>query len=99
MNTTLMKIPLEEVDHIAKLAQLSLTEDQRLMFAKQLNDILSYMEKLENVDTAGTAPTFHALNIINAFREDTVERSLAKEEALENAPQKDTDFFLVPWVI
>jgi aspartyl-tRNA(Asn)/glutamyl-tRNA(Gln) amidotransferase subunit C len=94
-----MKIPLQEVKYIAELARLKLTEDELLLFTKQLNNILDYMEKLNKVDTRGIKPTSHALYITNALREDIVERSLRKKEAMDNAPQKDRDFFLVPKVI
>jgi len=94
-----MKIPLQEVKYIAELARLKLTEDELLLFAKQLNNILDYMEKLNKVDTRGIKPTSRALYITNALREDIVERSLRKKEAMDNAPQKDRDFFLVPKVI
>lgn len=94
-----MKIPLQEVKHIAGLARLRLTEYELLFFTRQLNNILDYMEKLNKVDTRGIKPTSHALYITNALREDIVERSLKKKEAMDNAPQKDGDFFLVPKVI
>lgn len=94
-----MKIPLKEVNHIAELARLKLTEDELLLFTKQLNNILDYMEKLNKVDTKGIKPTSHVLHIINALREDIVEESLIKKEAMHNAPKKDGDFFWVPKVI
>jgi len=94
-----MKIPLKEVKHIAKLARLKLTEDELLLFTKQLNNILDYMEKLNKVDTRGIKPTSHVLHITNALGEDIVEESLTKKEAMHNAPKKDEDFFLVPKVI
>ena len=65
-----MKIPLQEVKHIAGLARLKLTEDELLLFTKQLNNILDYMEKLNKVDTRGIKPTSHALYITNALREE-----------------------------
>jgi len=94
-----MKIPPREVEYIAGLARLRLTQDELLLFTKQLNNILDYMEKLNKVDTRGIEPTSHALHITNAHREDIVEGSLRRKGAMENAPQKDRDFFLVPKVI
>ena len=94
-----MKIPLKEVEHIAELARLKLTGDKLILFTKQLNNILDYMEKLNKVDTTDIKPTSHALQITNALREDIVEGSLRKKEAMDNAPKKDEDFFLVPKVI
>lgn len=95
----LMKIPLQEVKHIAGLARLRLSEDELLLFTKQLNDILLYMEKLNEIDTSDITPTSHALQITNGLRQDIVEGSLGKKEAMDNAPQKSGDFFLVPKVI
>ncbi len=94
-----MKIPLQEVEHIAELSRLKLTEDELLLFTKQLNTILDYMERLNKVDTRGVKPTSQALYITNALRWDILEGSLKKKEAMDNAPQKDRDFFLVPKVI
>jgi aspartyl-tRNA(Asn)/glutamyl-tRNA(Gln) amidotransferase subunit C len=94
-----MKMPLQEVEYIAGLARLRLTQDELLLFTKQLNNILDYMERLNEVDTEGMPPTSHVLHITNALREDIVEGSLGKKEAMENAPQRDRDFFLVPKVI
>ena len=94
-----MKIPLQEAKYIAGLAKLRLIEDQLLLFTEKLNTILDYMEKLNEVDTRGIAPTYHPLRIPNSLREDIIEGSLGKKEAMENAPQKDGDFFSVPKVI
>jgi aspartyl-tRNA(Asn)/glutamyl-tRNA(Gln) amidotransferase subunit C len=96
---TIMKIPLQEVDYIAKLARLTLTKNELLVFTKQLNEIIKYMEKLNDVDTTGVSPTSRALHSTNALREDTLEPSLEKREALGNAPETDGDFFVVPKVI
>jgi aspartyl-tRNA(Asn)/glutamyl-tRNA(Gln) amidotransferase subunit C len=94
-----MKIPLQEAKYIAGLAKLRLTEDQLLLFTEQLSTILDYMEKLNEVDTRVIAPTYHALRIPSSLREDIVEGSLGKKEAMANAPQKDGNFFSVPKVI
>lgn len=94
-----MKILVQEAEYIAGLARLRLTEDQLLLFTKQLNTILDYMEKLNEVDTKGIVPTYHALPTTSVLREDIVEGSLGKKEAMENAPQKDGDFFSVPKVL
>ena len=94
-----MKIPLHQAKYIAGLAKLRLTKDQLLLFTEQLNTILDYMEKLNEVDTRGIAPTYHALHIPSSLREDIVEGCLGKKEVMANAPQKDEDFFSVPKVI
>ena len=94
-----MKIPRNEVEYIGRLARLELTEDQIRLFTKQLNRVLDYMEKLDEVGTEGVKPTYQAIDIANALREDTVERSLSKRDALHNAPHKNEDFIIVPKVI
>lgn len=94
-----MKLTPEEVLHIAQLARLHLTPEEVDLFSRQLNDILGYMEQLNALDTAGVEPTFHALHLINAFREDRVLPSLPQEEALALAPEQARSAFAVPKVI
>jgi aspartyl-tRNA(Asn)/glutamyl-tRNA(Gln) amidotransferase subunit C len=94
-----MKIPLQEIEYIAKLARLTLTRKELLGFTIQLNEILAYMEKLNQADTSGVSPTYHALPSPTVLREDALEPSLKKGEALGNAPKTDGDFFVVPKVL
>ncbi len=94
-----MKISKEEVLHVAKLARLSFSEKEIGIFTHQLNQILIYMEKLNEVDTSKIEPTYHALEITNVFREDDIKPSLDKEKVLSNAPKKDRDMIVVPRVI
>jgi len=94
-----MKIDRAEVEHVAALARLRLTEAEVDKMTGQLNSILTYMEKLNELDTAGIEPMAHALNVFNAFREDTPRPSLKPETALDNAPDRDRTFFQVPRVI
>jgi len=89
----------EDVEHIALLARLKLSETMLVTITGQLNDILGYMEKLSQVDTAGVAPTTHAQHLYNAFREDRVLPSLPREEALAMAPEEGGGAFVVPKVI
>ena len=67
--------------------------------ARQLHDILTYVAKLNELDTEGITPTTHAISIVNAFREDEVKPSLDREKTLANGPQQDGEFFVVPRVI
>jgi aspartyl-tRNA(Asn)/glutamyl-tRNA(Gln) amidotransferase subunit C len=94
-----MKITKAEVMHVAKLARLDLDENAVELYTKQLEDILTYMETLNRVDTENVPPTSHATFIENAFREDEVRVSISSEEALANAPLSEDGSFIVPKVI
>jgi aspartyl-tRNA(Asn)/glutamyl-tRNA(Gln) amidotransferase subunit C len=94
-----VKITKEEVEYVAHLARLEFKEAEKEKFTSQLNDILLYMEMLNQVDTTGVAPMTHAIAQKNAFREDRVGESLTNEAALANAPDARGDFFRVPKVI
>ena len=94
-----MKITKAEVMHVAKLARLDLDENAVELYTKQLEDILTYMETLNRVDTENVPPTSHATFIENAFREDEVRVSISSEEALANAPLSEDGSFVVPKVI
>jgi aspartyl-tRNA(Asn)/glutamyl-tRNA(Gln) amidotransferase subunit C len=94
-----MALTSEEVLHVAELARLSLGPDEAGMFTRQLNDILAYVEKLQELDTTGVAPLAHVIPVFNAFREDEVEEGLPLEAALDNAPAREDNYFQVPRVI
>jgi aspartyl-tRNA(Asn)/glutamyl-tRNA(Gln) amidotransferase subunit C len=93
------KITPEQVQHVAKLARLSLPPDQLARLAGQLESILEYVAKIQSVDVSGVEPMAHALPIKNIFREDVIEPSLTVEQVLANAPDSDPPFFKVPKVI
>lgn len=94
-----MKITKKEVAHIAKLARLSFSEKEMELFTEQLNQILVYMEKLNEIDTSEIKPTYHALDLINVFRDDQIKPSLSTQKVLFNAPQSDKDMVTVPRII
>lgn len=94
-----MKLTKKEVDHVAKLARLALTEEEKEQLAGQLNDILAYVDKLNQLDTEGVEPLAHVFPAVNVFREDEVRPSLPIEEVLRNAPDKEGRFFKVPSVL
>ena len=94
-----MKITRAEVEHVATLARLALTEGELDTFTGQMDGILAYVEKLNELDTTGIEPTSHAVPVENAFREDAVRPSIGVENALANAPGRVADFFRVPKVI
>jgi len=94
-----MALTREEVSHVAHLARLSLRPEEIDLFTRQLNNILEYVAKLQELDTAGVLPLAHVIPIVNAFREDAVAPGLDREDALENAPAREEGSFLVPRVI
>lgn len=94
-----MKISKEEVLHVAHLARLNLTEDELAKMTGQLDNILSYFDKLVELETSNVEPTTHAFQRSNAFREDTVKKSLPQDVAVENGPQQNGECFQVPRVI
>ena len=93
------KITRDEVRHVAKLARLELSEAEEARMTGQMNQILGYMEKLNEMDTSAVAATTHAIQLQNVFRPDEVHTSLPREDALANAPQSDGVNFVVPRVI
>ena len=94
-----MKITRDEVAHVAQLARLNLGEEQMERLTGQLNDILSSMEKLNQLDTSGVPSTNHALDLTGAMREDQVKPSLERDRVLANAPESNGESFVVPRVI
>jgi aspartyl-tRNA(Asn)/glutamyl-tRNA(Gln) amidotransferase subunit C len=88
-----------DVEHIAHLARLRLTPEEKAKFGAQLNSILTYVEKLNELDTAGVEPTSHVLALSDVMREDKVRISLSRDEALMNAPDRSDDFYRVPKII
>src|SRR5574341_1467097 len=94
-----MAISREEVEHIAKLARLQLTEDEIKRFQIELGKILEYFDQLKKLDTENVPPMTHAVPIENVFREDQIQPSLSVEETLQNAPEKKDSYFQVPKVV
>jgi aspartyl-tRNA(Asn)/glutamyl-tRNA(Gln) amidotransferase subunit C len=94
-----MKITKEEVIHVAKLARLDVDAALIDKFAKQIGMILAYVDKLNQVETTGIAPTSHAISLTNAFREDDEQGVFDNDAALANAPEKEDGSFVVPKVV
>ena len=94
-----MKISREEVEHVAHLARLELKDQELVKMTEQLDNILSYVDKLGELDTENVKETTHAFSISNAFRDDVVQSSLDQDEALSNAPSDNGESFVVPKVI
>jgi len=94
-----MKITREEVEKVAVLARLELTGEEKDIFTGQMDAILAYVDKLNELDTSGVVPTSHAVPMENAFRDDEARPSIGVESALANAPERADGFFRVPKVI
>lgn len=92
-----MSITEDEVKYISHLARLEIKEVETL--TSQLNKILGYFQKLQELNTDGIEPTSHPVALSNIFREDEIQTSLNIDEVLSNAPQKDDNYFLVPKII
>lgn len=88
-----------DIDYVAKLARIELTEKQQKKYAKQLSDILGYIEKLKELKVDAVEPMSHVLPLKNVFRQDKVGPSLPLEKTLANAPAKVKDSFSVPRII
>lgn len=94
-----MKISRKEVEHVATLARMALDEQELDQLTGQMDQILGYVDKLNQLDTEGIVPTAHAVPVENAFREDVVKPSIGIEKALKNAPDPANNCFRVPKVI
>ncbi len=94
-----MKLTRAEVDHIAELAKLELTEEEKEMFREQLSAILEYAEMLQRLDTEAIPPTATVLPLRNVMRPDEVEPSLPVEDILANAPQAEDSYFKVQAIL
>jgi aspartyl-tRNA(Asn)/glutamyl-tRNA(Gln) amidotransferase subunit C len=88
-----------DVDHVARLARLALTPEEKARIGEQLAKILTYIDTLNRLDTEGVEPTTHAVPVVNIMRDDEVGPCLSPEEALANAPDRVEGFFRVPRII
>jgi len=93
------KITRQEVRHVAKLARLELSESEEERMTGQMNGILEYMDKLNELETKDVVPTTHAIQLQNIFRADSTHDSLDRKDSLANAPDADGVNFVVPKVI
>ena len=89
----------KEVEHIAWLAHIELSDQEKALFTEQFNEILDYFKKIDDVDTEGVEPTYHVLDLKNVSRTDETTPSLPIEEALRNAPKKDEKFIKAPRIV
>jgi aspartyl-tRNA(Asn)/glutamyl-tRNA(Gln) amidotransferase subunit C len=94
-----MTIDKETVEKVAHLARLELAEDEKDQMIQDMSKILGFMDKLNEINTSGIEPLVYMTNEINVVREDVVKQEITHEEALQNAPKHDENYFLVAKVI
>lgn len=94
-----MRLTREQVEHVALLARLELTEAEKERDMNELNQILEHLERLNELDTSDVPPTSHAIPMTNVLREDEVRPSLPRDAALQNAPDPEAGCFRVPRVV
>ena len=96
-----MEITVKEVDYVARLARLKFSGQEKDVFAGQMASILGYIGQLNTLDTTVVTPTSHALNVSNVMRDDVVRSTdlRQREQLVDNAPERDGDFFRVKKVI
>ena len=94
-----MSVSKEEVNYVAGLAKLHLSEKEVEVLSRDMNSILSYMELLNKLDTSGVEPLEHVITLETDYRKDVAQKALNHEKALQNAPDADSDYFRVPKVI
>ena len=89
-------ITVKDVEHVAKLARLELTEDEKELYTKQLGDVLKYVDQMNEVDTSNVKPMCQVIDFVNVMREDEVIHDISREDLMSNAPYEENGFFKVP---
>jgi aspartyl-tRNA(Asn)/glutamyl-tRNA(Gln) amidotransferase subunit C len=89
----------EDVEHIAWLARIELTDEEKKLFTDQFNTIIDYFHVIDEADTKDVKPTLQILNLTNVLREDVVEESMSTDFTLANAPRKEKGYFKAPKII
>ncbi len=89
-------ITIKDVEHVAKLARLSLTEEEKELYTKQLGDVLKYVDQMNEVDTTNVKPMTQVVDFVNVTREDIPNQEISKEALMANAPEEENGFFKVP---
>ena len=94
-----MRVTKKDLENVAVLSRLAIPADKEEQYTNQLNDVLTYMENLNSINTDDVQPIAHVLPISNVFRDDVVKESLDRDLALSNAPLKDDGYFKVPKIL
>jgi aspartyl-tRNA(Asn)/glutamyl-tRNA(Gln) amidotransferase subunit C len=93
-----VSVTVKDVEYVAALARLSLSDREKELYTHQLNEILAYVEQLNKLDTSAVEPLEHVIDLTDVMRDDAVTPSLPRAEALKNAPDRTEKFFRVPTV-
>ena len=94
-----MKITQKDVDYVARLARLHISEEQKNKLTEEMAAIIGFADKLSEIDTEGVVPEAHAIPVKNVFRKDAVRPSYSRESLLKNAPEKEAGCFSVPKIV
>jgi len=94
-----MSLSKADVEKVALLARLKLTDDELSTMTRQLDQVIQYVQQLEQLDTSGVQPMAHTADLANVFAEDVLRASLPRDAALANAPKRDDECYLVPAVL
>jgi aspartyl-tRNA(Asn)/glutamyl-tRNA(Gln) amidotransferase subunit C len=94
-----VSIDIKDVEHVARLARLALSEAEKARMQAELSAILSYIDKVKELDVEGVEPTSHAVPLVDVMREDEVQPCLPREAMMANAPDRVGEFFRVPRII
>ena len=94
-----MNIDDKTIDYIANVSKLEFKNKEKETIKDDLNKIISFVDKLNDIDTEGVAPLIYMTEGVNVLREDSVEETVSHQEALKNSPDPDTDYFKVPKVL
>jgi len=94
-----MEITDETIEHLAHLARLSFSDEEKEELKQDLEKMIGFVEKLKEIDTTAIEPLLYITEAKNILREDEIHQTITKKEALLNAPHTDGDFFIVPKVI
>ncbi len=89
----------KEVEHIAWLAHIEITEDEKKLFAEQFNRILEFFRKIDEANLENVPPTYHVLDLVNVYRKDETGKPLPKESVLRNVPKKEDGFIRSPRIV
>lgn len=92
-------ITIADVEHVALLGRLKLSDEDKKMYAEQLSAILEYASKLDDLDTDNVPPTAHVLPLRNVFREDRAGEHMNLEKTMQNAPEREGNYFKVPRLV
>lgn len=94
-----MKISKKDIEHVAELARIYISDEEKVSLEGELSSIIDFADKLSELDTTGIEPAAHAIHVQNVFRNDEVVPSYKRDELIENAPEKQAGCFAVPRIV